>query len=91
MRETSRHRLILNVAVNFIVTRTVFMVVLALFWAILDPFWAAAPKGPMTYAFTQEKILLLLLLRPPPLRPKFKPRGPNSSFEAQILASRPKF
>ena len=25
-------------------------------------FWAAAPKGPMTYAFTQEKFLLLLLL-----------------------------
>ena len=51
-------------------------------------FWAAAPKGPMTYAFTQEKILLLLLLllllRPPP-------RGPNSSLEAQILALRPKF
>ena len=33
-------------------------------------FWAAAPKGPMTYAFTQEKflllLLLLLLLRPSP-------------------------
>ena len=33
-------------------------------------FWAAAPKGPMTYAFTQEKFLLLLLrlllLCPPP-------------------------
>ena len=28
------------------------------------PFWAAAPKGPMTYAFTQEKFLLLLLLLP---------------------------
>ena len=26
-----------------------------------SPFWAAAPKGPMTYAFTQEKFLLLLL------------------------------
>ena len=44
-------------------------------WVVL----AAALKGPMTYAFTQEKIplllllLLLLLLRPPPqpaLRPK---------------------
>ena len=34
------------------------------------PFWAAAPKGPMTYAFTQGKflllLLLLLLLRTPP-------------------------
>ena len=29
------------------------------------PFWAAAPKGPMTYAFTQEKFLLLLLLLRP--------------------------
>ena len=35
-------------------------------WSV--PFWAAAPKGPMTYAFTQEKflLLLLLLLHPPP-------------------------
>ena len=36
-----------------------------------SPFWAAAPKGPMTYAFTQEKFLLLLILlhlRPPPLK-----------------------
>ena len=35
----------------------------------LFTFWAAAPKGPMTYAFTQEKFLLLLLLfllRTPP-------------------------
>ena len=36
-------------------------------WSIscLVPFWAAAPKGPMTYAFTQEKFLLLLLHPPP--------------------------
>ena len=69
------------------------------------PFWAAAPKGPMTYAFTQEKfllLLLLLLLRTPPdsdpslqaetpaLRLKSQPLGPNPSLEAQILASRPK-
>ena len=33
-------------------------------------FYAGSPKGPMTYAFTQEKfllLLLLLLLRTPPL------------------------
>ena len=38
---------------------------------IFSCFWAAAPKGPMTYAFTQEKfllLLLLLLLRPPLLK-----------------------
>ena len=37
---------------------------------MFSTFWAAAPKGPMTYAFTQGKflllLLLLLLLRPPP-------------------------
>ena len=41
-------------------------------------FWAAAPKGPMTYAFTHMGdflLLLLLLLHPPP-----------PGFEAQILA-----
>ena len=43
------------------------------------PFWAAAPKGPLTYAFTQEKFLLLLLLQCTP-----PPQGPNPSFEAQI-------
>ena len=36
------------------------------------PFWAAAPKGPMTYAFTQEKFLLLLLLLLLFLRPPSK-------------------
>ena len=39
------------------------------------PFWAAAPKGPMTYAFTQGKFFLLLQ-RTPPLA---------SSLRAQIL------
>ena len=43
------------------------------------PFWAAAPKGPMTYAFTQGKFLLLLLCTPP---------GSNPSLEAQIPASK---
>ena len=38
-----------------------------MFLAISMLFWAAAPKGPMTYPFTQGKFfLLLLLLRPPP-------------------------
>ena len=32
-------------------------------WSVgRSPFLAAAPKAPMTYAFTQEKFLLLLLL-----------------------------
>ena len=48
----------------------------------ISPFWAAAPKGPVTYAFTQGKFLLLL--RPP------RTRYPNSSLEAQISALRPK-
>ena len=36
--------------------------------SLISTFWAAAPRGPMTYAFTQEKflLLLLLLLLPPP-------------------------
>ena len=59
----------------------------------LSTFWAAAPKGPMTYAFTQGKFLLLLLLLrlyPPPLETIFEDRGPNPCLEAQIPASRPK-
>ena len=37
-------------------------------------FWAAAPKGPMTYAFTQGKFLLNFLLQcTPPLEPKPQP------------------
>ena len=71
-------------------------------WGVFTTFWAAAPKGPMTYAFTQEKflllLLLLLLLHPstpfeahiPALRQKSQPWGPNSNLEGQILASRPK-
>ena len=59
----------------------------------LVPFWAAAPKGPMTYAFTQEKFLLLRPSTPfeahiLALRLKSQPRGPNSSLKAQILALR---
>ena len=55
-----------------------------------SPFWAAAPKGLMTYAFTQGKflLLLLLLLHTPP--PRFRPRDPTPSLKAQIPASRPK-
>ena len=45
------------------------------------PFWAAAPKGPMTYAFTQGKFLLLLLLLLLLLRT-------STPFEAHILALR---
>ena len=41
------------------------------------PFWAAAPKGPMNYAFTQDRFLLLLLRT-------------SSPFEAHIPALRPK-
>ena len=48
-----------------------------------DGFWAAAPKGSITYAFTQGDFLLLLL-RPPP------PPGPYLSLEAHIPALRPK-
>ena len=42
-------------------------------------FWAAAPRGPMTHAFTHMVnllllLLLLLLLRPPlTMKPKFQP------------------
>ena len=70
----------------------------------LDPslikhrFWAAAPKGSMTYAFTQGNflpllLLLLVLLRTPPphlqahisaSKPISQPRGPNPSLEAEI-------
>ena len=48
-------------------------------------FWAAAPKGPMTYAFTHmgDFLLLLLLLHPP-----LWLQSPNSSPEAPIPASR---
>ena len=54
-------------------------------------FWAAAPKGPMTYAFTQGKFLLLRTSTPLEahilvLRLKSKPWGPNSSLKAQIQA-----
>ena len=70
----------------------------------LLPFWAAAPKEPMTYAFTHMGnfllLLLLLLLRTPPppslqahisaWRPISQPGGPNPSLEAQIPSSRPK-
>ena len=31
-------------------------------WGIFFSFWPAAPKGSMTYAFTQGNFLLLLLL-----------------------------
>ena len=61
---------------------------------------AAAPKGPMTYAFTHGEISPS---SPPPsvpphpeaqilaVRPIFHPRDPNSNLEAQNLALRPKF
>ena len=32
----------------------------------LKPFWAAALKGPMTYALTQGKFLLLPRFKPQP-------------------------
>ena len=48
-------------------------------------FWAAAPKGSMTYAFTQGNFLLLLRTPPSP-----KPPGPYLSREAHIQASGPK-
>ena len=49
--------------------------------SLFSPFWAAAPKGPMTYAFTYAEI---------------SPSSPTSvrtplSFEANILVLRPKF
>ena len=60
------------------------------------PFWAAAPKGPMTYAFTYAEIFPKSV-HPPSLeaqipvpRPKSQSRGPNPIRKAQILASRPK-
>ena len=47
-------------------------------------FWAAAPKGPLTYAFTQGEISP----SPPPSPVYPPPRGPNPSFEAHIPALR---
>ena len=42
----------------------------------ITAFWAAAPKGPMTYAFTHTgDFLLLLLLLHHPLTPASKPKG----------------
>ena len=51
---------------------------------ILVIFWAAALKGPMTFAFTQGKFLLLLLplLLCPPWRPKSQLQGSNPNLEA---------
>ena len=43
------------------------------------PFWAAAPKGPMTYAFTHREI------SPPPSP---SPPSPSTPFEAYILVLR---
>ena len=55
----------------------------------------SGPKGVDDLCFTHMGnflflllLLLLLLLHPPPF--KLQCRGPNSSFKAQILASRPK-
>ena len=67
-----------------------------MFSHILSTFWAAAPKGPMTYAFTHMGnflLLLLLLLRtplPPASRPISQPGGPYPSLEAQISVLWPK-
>ena len=52
-------------------------------------FWAAAPKGPMTYAFTHGEI------SPPPSPPPAYPPSPQPpcsflSLEAHIPASRSK-
>ena len=49
-------------------------------------FWAAAPKGLMTYPFTQGSFLLLLLHYPHPPPPP----GSYLSLEAQISILRPK-
>ena len=48
-------------------------------------FWAAAPKGPMTHAFTYAEIYPP---SPAPPLPPPSPRGPNPSLEAQIPVSR---
>ena len=60
-----------------------------------SPFWAAAPKGPMTYAFTQGKFLLHFQCTPPRfkahipgLRLKSHAQGSNTRLKAQIPGSR---
>ena len=67
-----------------------------------SPFWAAAPKGPVTYAFTNAGFFLLLLRTPslpqisnpsleaqfPASRVKSQSQSSNPSFKAQIPASR---
>ena len=58
------------------------------------PFWAAAPKGPITYAFTENSPSSspytphFLEARIPTFRPKFQPLGSKFSLEAQNPASR---
>ena len=44
------------------------------------PFWAAAPKGPMTYAFTHIGEIF----------PPSSPSPPSTPFKAHILALGPK-
>ena len=54
---------------------------------MIDSFWAAAPKGPMTYAFTHMgDFLLLLFLLLPPL-PGFKTQILWASIPALRLKS----
>ena len=52
-------------------------------------FWAAAPKGPMTYAFTHKGnfSFFFFSFSVCPLRLKLQPQGSNHSLEAQITAS----
>ena len=51
---------------------------------------AAAPKGSMTYAFTQGNFFLLLLLLLLHRPPSHQPPGPLLSLKAHIPASKPK-
>ena len=54
---------------------------------VITTFWAAAPKGPMTYAFTYAEISPPPSPYPPPaFRLETQPLSPNFNPKAQILA-----
>ena len=73
------------------------MCLVVIFIHLVSSFWAAAPKGPVTYAFTYAEISPSSpsLTTPPHIKAPIpasrfisQPLGPNPSFKAQIPASK---